>query len=248
MSVRTSLIGIALAVAAAGVAAPSARAQNTSGVSNADVKAGDRAVEYRAAFAPAHDGREAAFAHRLHYQHSFNDSWRARVIVSQRKRGDGDLDFRSATLDARWQFLEDEEAGWDSAFNFDVVIPDDGDGPGRVRVGWLAKVEPGEGPWELRGNLYAGREYGDRARDGLTLETRFEATRGFGDGFRFGAQMFNDYNATADLGGFDDQRHQLGFVAKGKIARGLKYEAGALFGLSARAPDADMRFFLSYGF
>lgn len=225
-----------------------ANAQNTSSVSNADVKEGDRSVEYRAAFAPAHDGRESVFAHRLHYQHSFSDSWRARVIVSQKKRGDGDLDFRSVTLDARWQFLEDEEAGWDSAFNFDVVIPDAGDGPGRARIGWLAKVEPGDGPWELRSNLYAGREYGDRARDGLTLETRFEATRSFGDGFRLGAQMFNNYNTTAHIGGFNDQRHQLGPVVKGKFARRLKYEAGVLFGLSERAPDADLRFFVSYGF
>jgi len=226
--------------------APPASAQNISGVSGADVKAGTREFEYRAAFAPDHDGSPSAFAHRLSYKQAFDDRWSAKIIALQSERGGGDLEFRSVSIEVQRQVLESEATGgWDSAIRVDGLIPTEDDRPGRARAAWLNSVDFGAG-WQVRANLYVGREIGDRARDGLTLETREELTRKLAGGVRLGAQMFNDFNTTAHFGSFDEQKHQMGPVIKGELGGGFGYNAGVLFGLSGRAPDADFRLFLSY--
>jgi len=233
----------AVALTALRLAAPAA-AQNVSNVSGADVKAGAQEFEYRAAFAPDHDGNPSAFAHRVSYKQAFDDRWSAKIEALQ---SGGDLEFRSVSIEVQKQFLESEETGgWDSAIRIDGRIPTE-DGRGRARAAWLNGVNF-DGGWQVRGNVYLGHEIGDQARDGFTLETREEVTRRLGNGMRFGAQMFNNFNTTARFGPFDEHKHQLGPVVKGGISRHVRFNAGVLFGLSGRAPDADFRFFLLYAF
>lgn len=227
-------------IAAGGVSAP-VFAQNTSGVSGAKVKPGEKSIGYRLAYVPETEG----FAHRLHYQQAVSDRLRLRIIGNQKKTG-GDLRFRSVDLEGLYQVVKDAN-GWNSAVELQGRIPDGNDGPGRVRIAWLNGFAPAE-DWELRANIYAAREVGDRARDGMLLETRGEATYRFENGYRFGAQMFNSYNSTAAFGDFDDQKHAVGPVLKGKIGGDLKFEVSSLFGLSEAAPDATLRLFLSYSF
>lgn len=237
------------AVAASAVcclAAAPAWAQNTSSVSGSDVKEGTRAFEYRAAFAPENDGQPSAFAHRLHYVHAFDGSWQAKVIVTQSERGGAALKTRDVSFEVMHQFLESEDTGgWDSAIRFDGRVPTADNRPGRARADWLNSIDFGDG-WQVRGNVYVGHEIGDLAKDGFTLETREELTHKFDNGVRIGAQMFNNFNTTAHFGSFDEQRHQLGPVIKGKLSKHLGYNAGVLFGLSGKAPDADFRLFISY--
>lgn len=236
----------AAAIASALVGNGPAAAQNTSNVSGSDVKAGARTLEYRAAFAPEHDGEPSAFQHRLHYRRAFGERWGAKIAAVQNERGGGDLEFRSILVEVQRQILESEDTGgWDSAFRFDGRIPTEDNRPGRARADWLNSIDFGEG-WRLRANVYLGHEIGDLARDGFTLETREEVTRKFDGGMRIGAQMFNNYNTTAHLGSFDEQRHQLGPVVKGEIGEHLGFTASVLFGLSEEAPDTDFRLFLSY--
>lgn len=230
-----------LLCAALALASPAA-AQNTSGVSGPVVKPGERAVEYRMAFRPEGDG----FAHRLHYQQSFG-TWRGRIIVTQSNSGPEGLEFRSVKLEVLKQFVRSDGDGWNSAVRFDGKVPVDGDGPGLARVAWLNSVDFAGG-WQARGNIYLGREIGDFASDGLTLETRAEATREIRERLRLGAQLFSDFNTTAAPGDFDEQSHQIGPVLKYKTNAGLKFELSALFGASRTAPDADLRLFVGYSF
>jgi hypothetical protein len=57
------------------------QAQNTSSVFSPDVVKGRHAAEYRASY----DLEKDFFSHRIHYQYGFNDSFRGRVILTQRK-------------------------------------------------------------------------------------------------------------------------------------------------------------------
>lgn len=223
------------------VSAGEAHAQNTSGVSSADVVAGEREIGYRAAYRLDGEGPDG-FAQRLHYQHALDDRWRLRFIVLQSDEG-GDLKFRSAQIEALMQFVESEQSGgWDSAIRADGTIPLEDGRTGRARLGWLNKFEPG-GKWELRADLFVARDIGDLASNALTLEARGEATYGVSKDLRIGAQTFN----TARASDITAQRRQLGFVIKSSLTEKLKLEGGALFGLSEDAPDADLRIFLSYG-
>ncbi len=216
-------------------------AQNTGAVIGAKVKAGDRSFGYRAAVA-LDDGKDP-FAHRLHYQHALTDRLRLRVIGFQNNRG-GDLRFRSVLLETHYQFVKNS-TGWNSGVQLQGRLPDGNDGPGRFRIAWANSFEPAEN-WELRAVLLAAREFDDQAKDGVILETRTEATYALAGKTRFGAQMYNNYNTTAAFGDFEDQRHQLGPVIKGRIGGDVSYNLSALFGVSRRAPDADLRLFLTY--
>lgn len=240
---------ILLVIAAAFASAPAAAvAQNTSGVSGADVEAGDNSIEYRAAFSAEDDGREEGFAHRLHFQRAFDDQWRGRVIVSQGKRGAEALTTQSVGVEILRQFVESEDSGgWDSAIRVDGLIPVEDGRPGRARIAWLNGFELGE-RWQARANIYFGREFGDNRRQGVAIETREELTYKFSSSVRIGAQIFNNYNTTANFGSFASQKHQIGPVLKGKLGEHVKIEIGALFGLSRAASDVDLRLFASYAF
>lgn len=239
-------IRLAAALTVALSIASPALAQSVSGVSGADVKAGDNSFEYRAAFSPEDDGKEEGFAHRLHFQHAFDDSWRARVIVVQGKRGPEALTTQSVSVEVLRQFLESEETGgWDSAIRIDGTIPVEDGRPGRARIAWLNGVDLGE-RWDARANIYFAREFGDLRKGGVSIETREELTYKLDSGIKVGAQMFNSYGTTDHFGSFDDQKHQLGPVVKGKLGKHVKYEFSALFGISRAASDADIRLFVSY--
>ncbi len=231
--------------AAGCVFAGNASAQNTSGLAGPEVKAGDRTLEYRVAYS-ANDSAPESFAHRLHYQQSLDDSWRLRIVASAIDREGGAFDFRAVQLHAFWQFVESEEKGWDSALVSQLSVQTD-NGDGRFRLGWSSSIDLAP-RWQVGGVIFAGREFGDSARGGAALELRGETTYRVSGALSVGAQMFSDLNTTADFGSFDEQRHQLGFMFKGKLAKRLSYNAGALFGVSEAAPDVDLRLFLARSF
>jgi hypothetical protein len=224
-----------------------AEAQSLSTVPSADIPAGERLIDYRAGYALTDDGRSGAFGQRFHYQHSLSDGWRLRAIITQAERPDGVLKTQNVILHVHYQFLESEKSGGlDSAVRFDGFIPID-DRPGRARFVWLNAFEP-DARWQVRADFFVARDFGNRAQEGLLIETREEASFALSERIRFGAQLFNIYGWTSGFGSFDEQRHQIGAFLRTKPTRRLGVEAGALLGLSRAAPDADFRIILTYGF
>lgn len=224
---------------------PVLAAANTSTVFSPDVDDGEREAEYRLSFVPEDEPAPEVFSHRLHYQQAFDGSWRARVIVAQRSVGGGSLDLSYTRLEVQWQYLEDEEAGWDAALRFEAQAGDEG--PNRLRAVWTGKIDLASG-WQLRANALVGRQTGAGAAPGLQLETRAQATYPLPNGIRLGVEMFNDLNTTADTGSFDDQEHQLGPVLKAKIGGAWSLFASYLVGISESADDGDFRLMITRGF
>ncbi len=182
-------------------------------------------MEYRSAIDPD----DNSFAHRLHYQYGFTDSLRGRIILQQSGSSFSDLDFRYVRLEAIWQFLEDEKAGWDSALRFELQLADNDDPPSRVRLGWISKVDLTE-RWQLRGVLKIGRQIGNDSGDGFLLEARAQASYKLNDTFRLAVDYFGDLNDTDDIGGFAEQEHQIGPMLKFNIGGGWEGITGVLFG------------------
>ncbi len=215
-------------------------AQNTSTVYSPDVTKGKHAVEYRAAF----DADNDSFAHRLHYQYCFTDSLRGRIILLQSGSSFSDLDYRYVRLETMWQFLEDENAGWDSALRLELQIADSDDPPSRVRLGWTSKVDISD-RWQLRGVLKTGRQFGKESRDGFLIDLRAQASYKITDALRLAVDYYGDLNDTDDIGSFAEQEHQLGPMLKFNLGGGWKGIAGALFGLSEAAADSEFRLIMT---
>lgn len=223
-----------------------ANAQSTSGVSGSNVNAGEDLFEYRFSYSPENDGVDEGFSHRFHYQRGFDERWRGRVLLTLGKHGADPLKAQTASVEILHQFREGSDAGgWRSAIRVDGNIPLEDGRPGRARIAWHNSYEF-ENHVEMRGVLLFGREFGDLAKSGVSIETREEITYKLPSGVRIGAQLFDNYGNTGHFGAFDQQKHQLGPVIKGRIGRHLKYELSTLFGVSSAASDADIRFFVSY--
>ena len=212
---------------------------NTSSVFSPDVKDGDRSFEYRGSYEPNDDGEPDVDAHRLHYQHAFNDRTRLRFIALQSDKGDG-MEFRYTRFELQQQYKEDETDGWDAALRFELQIAEGDDLPHRARVAWTGKVDIGP-RWQLRSNVLVGREFDSGADPGLALETRWQASYRLGDRARLGVEMFNDLNNTADFGSFDEQEHQAGPILKLNFGGGWRAELSYLVGVSSAAPDDNLR-------
>jgi hypothetical protein len=217
----------------------------TGTVFSPEVDDGERGLEYRISLQPDHDDQPERFSHRLHYQHALDDSLRWRLIALQREVDNDGLEFRYARLELQWQFLEDQEAGWDSALRYELQIAEGDDLPHRVRLAWTGKGDVTD-RWQLRANFLTGREFGSGSNSGLLLETRAQATYRLNNGTRIGLEMFNDLNYTTDMGSFDDQAHQLGPIVKTGIG-GWGVELSYLIGLSDGAADQDFRLIVGRG-
>lgn len=189
------------------------------------------------------DEGEDGYAQRVDYQNTISEKWRLRGIVFFNDRG-STFRYRRLELEAMHQFAS-SEYGWNSAVQVRGRLPDGNDGPERVRVAWLNRWRPKDGP-EFRAIGLASREFGGDRDEGLALESRFEATWRLPSGKRAGAQVFNRYNTTSDFGAFDDQRHSIGGVLKGSFNEQVSYRMNALTGISDAAADFELRFRLRF--
>ncbi len=232
-------IPVCFFVAAAALLHDGAKAQGTGTVSSPVVNPG---ASIGFAGGVAFDDGGDGFAQRIDYRHTITDKFRVGVLVFFNDRG-GEFRYRRLALETMYQFAS-SEGGWSSAVQFRGRIPDGNDGPGRVRAAWLNRWRPGDNV-ELRLMGIASREFGDNRQQGIALETRGEATWRVARETRVGAQIFNRFNTTADLGSFETQRHSVGVVAKGGLTDAISYRVNALTGLSAAASDFELRARLS---
>lgn len=213
----------------------SAQAQGTGTIASPVIEPG---TSISLAAGAAFEDDEEGYAHRVDYRRAVSDDWRLAAIVFFNDRG-GDYRYRRIALEAMHQFAE-SDTGWNSAVQVRGRLPDGNDGPGRVRVAWLNRWRPEQGP-ELRLIGLASREFGDGRDEGFALETRGEATWKIAADTRLGAQIFNRYNTTADFGSFNTQRHSVGGVIKGGLTDRLSYRLNALTGVSDAAADFEIR-------
>ena len=187
----------------------------------------------------AFDEGEEGYAQRIDYQNTVSEKWRLRGIVFYNDRG-GAFRYRRLELEAMHQ-VASSQYGWNSAIQVRGRLPDGNEGAERVRLAWLNRWRPKDGP-EFRAIGLASREFGNGRDKGIALESRFEATWRLPSGLRAGAQVFNRYNTTSEFGSFDTQRHSIGGVLKGNFNEQVSYRVNALAGVSEAADDFELRF------
>ncbi|MEQ1929028.1 MAG: hypothetical protein ABL957_00655 [Parvularculaceae bacterium] len=241
-----SLIGAVLTAVLAASPIATARAQDVTGIANADVRAGYRALSLRIGYLTPDDGRPPILAGQFNYQHNFSETFGVQGAALFTRIDDARIEFRGFQTQMQWQFAENETAGLDGSLSLISRIPDGDDGPARVAL--VAAGKWTREDWELRAMLALPVEFGERARAGVGLVARGEVTRRIGAVGRFGAQFSDNFNTTAHFGAFREQNHQLGPVFKKPVGRHLMATAVALIGLSRAAPDVETKLFLTYEF
>ena len=90
--------------------------------------------------------------------------------------------------------------------------------------------------------------WGENRRDGLQLNTRWQAIAPVTPSAKAGLELFNSWGHLNDMNGYARQTHQLGPVLKGRWDEHISYQLGYLQGISRNAPDQAVKFFLTYTF
>jgi len=218
-------------------------AQNTSNVFSADVRPGSQAAEWRFAYDPDGD----RYATRLHYQYGFNEALRMRLIFTGSGADGRALELRYVRWETQWQFLEDQDHGWDSALRFEVQVAEGDNLPSRLRLAWSSKWDLSQ-TLQYRFVLLGGRQVGAQSDSGILLETRMRLAYALSKSTKLSFDLYSDLNSVDDVGSFDEQEHQFGPLFQWDLGSGFDLNLGVLFGISEAAHDTQYRVHFIYGF
>lgn len=108
-------------------------------------------------------------------------------------------------------------------------------------------LEKSVGKFTNTANLIVGKEVGNNAASGVNGGFALKTTYHMDKAFEPGLEYYADMGKLSDLPGFDEQDHRFGPVIDGKIGK-VRYNTGALVGLSQAAPDATVKLNLEYEF
>lgn len=216
-------------------------AQNTAGVFPPMVNEGHSSLQYRA----ANDLDRHGFVQRLHYQRAVNGDFMWRVVGQSRKTPNKDVDFDFFQAELFWDLSENTES-WRTGFRFDVRVRDRGR-PGQLGVHWTNQVQLNANT-RARFLVMTAVDIGDGAPSGVLLQTRGDVARSLPSGVEIGLELYNTWGYSSDFGDFDDQLHEFGPMVTVPFGDGWSVLGSVLFGLSDRAPDQDLRFWLTKSF
>lgn len=246
-----SLLAAPCAFAACAFAfSPVAKAQSLTGnVGSAGVSDGEQSIEARLGIND--DGDAGA---RAHYDYAATGWYQLRLISSFSRPDAEDWDFSAFTIENWFQWSEEARSG--EGFNGGLRFAygfSDGGGPDEAEVR-LTITDKFAGAWEWRANVIGEIETGSGSEGGLEIETRAQLTRGinagiFGaSGTRLGFEVFSEWGNSRDIGGIDEQAHQIGPVIKLDWSNGAFLQSAIRAGLTDTSDDAMFKVFIGREF
>lgn len=227
-----------------------AEAQSLTGnVGSAGVSDGEQSLETR--FGINDNGDAGA---RVHYDYAATDWYQLRLISSFSRPNAEDWDFSAFTVENWFQWSEEARSneGFNGGLRFAYGFADGG-GNDEAEVR-LTITDKFAGAWEWRANAIGEIETGSGSEGGVEIETRAQLTRGidigmFGaSGARLGFEVFSEWGNSRDIGGIDEQAHQIGPVLKLDWSNGVFLQSAVRGGLTDAGDDAMFKVFIGREF
>ncbi|RIJ20371.1 hypothetical protein D1224_14690 [Henriciella barbarensis] len=222
-----------------------AEAQNTSSVSGPTVSAGEREAEYRLGWVPGTDGRDDDFRHRFDLGLSLSERTAIKIFANFDDNPGGDFSFGNLNAEYLIELSPEDAPFWQTGIRFDGRLSD-GPNPDRLGLNWLNQ-------WKFparlraRAQFIATREIGSNAGETIDFELRSSLIWKASDQYSLSLLSFTDLGNTDDFGA-NGRGHQLGPAVDGSFGNGVGWTLGALFGVTDRAPDHDIRFWITKSF
>lgn len=208
---------------------------STSGVVGANVKAGDRSIEWRHAAVP----QTGEIRSRVHYQHSLNDRWRPRAIIQFKDHVEDEAAWDYVRGELQWQFFDG--ARYDSAFRVGYNIRSDERAP-RASFVWTSQ-------YLITKRVYArlafvSRNDFDTLEDEASSQIRTSISRKASSAIAYGFESFLSRSDWRDE--YDEQSHVVGPYVKYRFLMKTAIRVGALVGVTGASDDQLLRFWLSH--
>jgi hypothetical protein len=203
---------------------------NNSGVLGPNVDPDDRSIQFRTALELAdNDSQSDLWAYRIHYQHSFNDTFRGRVLMQYRDINGFEYDFARAELLYNFKKRGFGET-WSSALRFDLRTRR-GSRSEEFAINWANQ-------WDFA-NSYRARAIiivnkllsNTNSRNDIVVQTRGSFSKKLENGLRVGLQMLNVHGEVGDLPSLSEQALFIGPAISGSLGR-FQYEFRYLNGIT----------------
>jgi len=217
-------------------------AQGGAGVFPPMVEQGHKSLEYRAAVDPATRADEIGFLHRIHYQQSINSDFMWRVIGQTRKTNNTYFDFDFIQTELFWDLSEDNQK-YRTGLRFDARLRDN-NRPNQLGLNWTNQYNFDDN-WYARALLMTSVQVGNNSVDGVTLQTRWQLAKRLRQGQTVGLELYNNYGNERDSASFDEQNHSIGPIYVRSLGTGWSIFSSALFGLSDRAADTELKVWIT---
>jgi high-affinity iron transporter len=174
------------------------------------------------------------------------DKWFTELYPEIEKEAGDNRDYKMTALE--WENIFQLTEKGQYAVDFGVLAAYDqsfeNDKASKVEAKLLFAKDTGQFSHTM--NITFENEVGQHAQGeletGLAWGTRYRLNPYFEPGFEYHAE-FGRLDTSSD---FDEQEHQIGPVAYGKLPYGFKYDVGYLFGISDESPDGALKSIIEY--
>lgn len=199
----------------------------------------EREFEWRATLQDHQPGRpDHLQLYRMAYGMSLGDKWMAELYLVGTNSDEGSFEVAGYEFEAQRQLTEQGEYWADWGVVFELEKEDDLDA-WEFSTGLLAEKEWGH--WSGTANLFLLQEWGSDIPDETETRLGLQARYRHSPGFEPAVEVYSG----------EDTRG-IGPAVLGQLPLGgkrqLRWEAGAIFGLDSKSPDATLRFLLEFEF
>lgn len=175
-------------------------------------------------------------------EYGVTEWWSTRMNARLTELDGQDLDYTATEWENKFQLFFEKKDGFSGGFKLVYSFADNTGSPDSVEVKGM--VERKFGDLKLRGNLGLLWDVGDFATRDALLTSAVQGIVPVNDHLGLGVELFSEYGEIANIQDFDLQEHQLGPVLTYKLSDAFSIETGYLFGISDRASDGLVKFFV----
>lgn len=241
--VLSAFAGVALAPAVPALAGPADQ------VFPAVVEAGDKEIELRAGSSKLRDGTRVS-EEILSIGYGVNSHWFTELAATWQKQPGEQHGFDAWEWENRFQFTETGKYPVDVGFLLEIERPRDRSEGYQYRWGPLFQADLGS-KWTANLNVLIEKQTHQVPQLRADLGYQWQLRYRWHPELDFGAQGFGDVGRWDHWENTSDQSHILGPAVFGEVklaGHDVKYNAGALFGITHGSPRNTLRLQVEYEF
>jgi hypothetical protein len=220
-------------------------ANATKTVTSPTVEKGKLGLEWKGGYdIDDDDAVDGGWQQKTNINYGVTSFWATEAEANFRKTGASNADTETTSIawKNKFQFLKQDENWLDGG----VRVTTDFSTRGRadnLEVKLLLGKDVGK--FRHTTNLIVEREFGEDSTDDKGVGFSWNSRYRWKPEFEPGIEIYSDFGPLNDGSSFDEESHQIGPVAYGKIGS-FKYDVGYLFGVSDAAQDGQIKAILKY--
>lgn len=244
---KTTAMPAGMAILVLGVLGYASPAHATKKVYTPYVEAGELELESKTGYDIDDDSDvDGAWKEKLGVGYGVNEHWFTEAYVEFEHEGESDAETTMEAIEWENKFmLTNPGEYWADVGALVEYVYNTSGGVDKIEGKLL--LAKATSNFDHAANIILERQIGEDASNdteaGFAWNTQYRYSPQFEPGF----ELYSEFGSLSDGASYDEQKHQIGPVVKGKLGD-VKYDVGVLFGASDAAPDASLKAILEYEF